>query len=329
MFTITDTLICLISAVAFVNLLRMATPGQPGDWSGQQIRNPLMRNIYYRMLEDQRHREDTHSYWYEFDISALPEDLRDKFIGFHQDLETTQFLESCYEKAEWIFTQLRHSLLRYILSWFMTSTSINGWLKRGSMFIFSKGQLDALLDIPTGWHWQAENMLDLGAGDGMVTSQLARYFDNVYATEISEIMVKRLQERGYRVLGISEWSNGTRVYDIISCLNLLDRCDRPISILHSIRQSLRRGSGRAIVAVVLPFKPFVEFGSTDHQPIECLHIEGKTFEEQTVSLIRHVFTPAGFTVEKFSKLPYLCEGDINKSFFVLYDAVFVLRATDV
>lgn len=44
----------------------------------------------------------------------------------------------------------------------MTTCVCFRWLKRGSMFIFSRSQLDALLDIPTGWHWQAENMLDLG-----------------------------------------------------------------------------------------------------------------------------------------------------------------------
>ncbi len=65
----------------------------------------------------------------------------------------------------------------------------------------------------------------------------------------------------FRVLGLDEWNNGSRVYDVVSCLNLLDRCDRPISMLHSIRQSLRRGSGRVIVAVVLPFRPYVEFGT--------------------------------------------------------------------
>ena len=64
----------------------------------------------------------------------------------------------------------------------------------------------------------------------------------------------------FRVLDVDKWDNGSLTYDLIGCLNLLDRCDKPISILHSIKKVLRPGTGRVIVAVVLPFKPYVEFG---------------------------------------------------------------------
>lgn len=58
--------------------------------------------------------------------------------------------------------------------------------------------------------------------------------------------------------------------------------------------------------------------SKDHSPEEKLLIQGQNFEEQ-------VFEPAGFDVEKFSRLPYLCEGDLHQSFYLLDDAVFVLK----
>ena len=62
-------------------------------------------------------------------------------------------------------------------------------------------------------------------------------------------------------LGIDKWHSEQRrhYYDVISCLNLLDRCDRPLTLLRHVRASLRPGSGRAVVAVVLPYKPYVEF----------------------------------------------------------------------
>lgn len=68
--------------------------------------------------------------------------------------------------------------------------------------------------------------------------------------------------------------------------------------------------------------------STDHIPTQNLLIQGRTFEEQATSFIKDVFEPSGFVVEKFTRLPYLCEGDLHKSFYVLNDAVFVLKLKD-
>jgi hypothetical protein len=63
-----------------------------------------------------------------------------------------------------------------------------------------------------------------------------------------------------RVLGVDEWASGERQYDVISCLNLLDRCDEPLNLLEQIRLVLKPSVGRLILAVVLPFHQFVEFG---------------------------------------------------------------------
>lgn len=53
-------------------------------------------------------------------------------------------------------------------------------------------------------------------------------------------------------------------------------------------------------------------------------MEGTTFEEQVESLVRTVFEPAGFRLQTFTRVPYLCEGDLEHSFYYLDDAVFVL-----
>ena len=63
----------------------------------------------------------------------------------------------------------------------------------------------------------------------------------------------------------------------------------------------------------------------DHLPEQCVHIEGVTFEEQLTHFIRDVFEPAGLTVTAFTRLPYLCEGDLEHSYYLLNDAVFVLK----
>lgn len=64
--------------------------------------------------------------WYSFDRAKVTDDVCERFIQFHQDEETQQFLSNCYEKADWLFTQLYYSVAKSVLGWFMTSTSING-----------------------------------------------------------------------------------------------------------------------------------------------------------------------------------------------------------
>ena len=63
----------------------------------------------------------------------------------------------------------------------------------------------------------------------------------------------------FRPLGLTEWHSGSRQYDVISCLNVLDRCDEPITLLEHMRHSLVPESGRLIIAMVLPYSPYVEF----------------------------------------------------------------------
>lgn len=70
---------------------------------------------------------------------------------------------------------------------------------------------------------------------------------------------------------------------------------------------------------------FVSAGGRDHSPEQNLIITGQTFEEQLLSVVNTVITPAGFYVEKFGRLPYLCEGDLEHSFYKLDDVIFLLR----
>ena len=82
--------------------------------------------------------------------------------------------------------------------------------------------------------------------------------------------------------------------------------------------------GLVVVAVVLPFKPYVEFDSDDHNPLQKLDIGGEGFEEQASSAAR-VFESEGFEVLSWSRVPYLCEGDLAKSVYSLDDSVFLLK----
>ncbi|KAK9502737.1 hypothetical protein O3M35_011447 [Rhynocoris fuscipes] len=110
---------------------------------------------------------------------------------------------------------------------------------------------------------------------------------------------------------------------MVSCLNVLDRCDRPLTLLGQIRAAMKPGA-MAVIAIVLPFKPYVEFGTKDHKPVEELPIKGNTFEDQVTSVIEDVLIPAGFIIRSWTRVPYLCQGDLNQAYYWLHDAVFTL-----
>ncbi|XP_078689167.1 protein-L-histidine N-pros-methyltransferase-like [Branchiostoma floridae x Branchiostoma belcheri] len=417
-------------------------------WSSSHIRNPLARSLYMQAVRqaeiEEELRDTRYEEWYSCNVSLLSETLQPKYLPLHFDTETEEFLQGSREKSDWVFTQIFHSVVSTLLSMFVSVTSINGWLGRGSMFVFSQQHFYKLMRISPGW--QAQKLLDLGAGDGNVTRVMAGHFQEVFVTEqsppcshphagvqvrsggtgacvcvcvcvcggggrgvtgnlqadprvakdciklagsthwvvywtlsgqwilpfptlgsawrlgyrescmyhflvegvafLSFTVVKKiskdiLQQKKEtkknnnffpicrRLLDIEEWPTAQSglTYDLISCLNLLDRCDKPRTVLEEIRRSLSP-DGHLILAVVLPYSPCVESGSKLVDPTEVLPVEGKGWEKQANSFVEQVLTPSGFEVETFSRLPYLCEGDLYHPYYVLHDAVFVLRATE-
>ncbi|XP_067912718.1 methyltransferase-like protein 9 [Heterodontus francisci] len=291
-------------------------------WSSKYMRSPLSRSLLINM----RHQggEEYHKLqWYVCDTELLPTHLQPLFVQSHLDAETSEFLRLCSEKSRWLFVQIYYSLVTSVFGLFMSKTSINGLLGRGSMFVFSEEQFLQLLRVEADW--RAARVLDLGAGDGEVTKIISPHFEEVYVTEVSPTMKWQLKKKQYRVLGIDEWQDPGFQYNVISCLNLLDRCDRPLTLLKDIRNVLEPSTGRLILAVVLPFQPYVENGGKWERPSEYLEVTGETWEEQVASLSNDVFSKAGFAIESFTRLPYLCEGDLYNDHYVLDDVVFILK----
>ncbi|XP_053269861.1 methyltransferase-like protein 9 isoform X3 [Pleuronectes platessa] len=322
-------------------------------WTGKYVRSPLVRSLFSNMVSegdaaaadteevrkigDRRcaklhghtlfpDRTDSFHSWYRCCPDLLGESLRPLFVQSHLDSDTRAFLKQSVEKSGWMFTQLYHSFVSTVLSPLVSRTSINGYLGRGSMFVFSASQLQQILRIEP--EWRAQRLLDLGAGDGGVTEVMGAHFNEVYATEVSPPMRWHLQRRNYKVLDIDEWQQTGFHYDVISCLNLLDRCNDPMFLLREIKRSLVPNTGRLILAAVLPFQPYVEVGGQWQRPSEHLKIKGKTWEEQVTSMSDEVFSRAGFEVEAVTRLPYLCEGDMYNDYYMLDDAVFVLKASE-
>ena len=125
---------------------------------------------------------------------------------------------------------------------------------------------------------------------------------------------------------MDKWSSEqlSHSYDIISCLNVLDRCDAPLSMLRQIHRKLKTG-GVVILALVLPYDPFVEHGLLKLPPSESLPILSKTWEEGVAKLWTKVLCPMGFEPLAVARVPYLCEGDLHVEYYSLDDVVLVLR----
>ncbi|TRY83777.1 hypothetical protein DNTS_025262 [Danionella cerebrum] len=299
-------------------------------WTGSYIRNPLARSLFMNMMSetDAAHAPEEALKWYGCTAGLLGDSVSPLFVQSHLDEDTLAFLNQSQEKSGWFFTQVYHSLFSTIFSPIVSRTSINGFLGRGSMFVFSRPQFQKLLGV--GPDWRAPRMLDLGAGDGGVTEVMGSHFQHVYATEVSTPMKWQLQKKNYRVLGVEQWQHTGFQYDLISCLNLLDRCDEPLKLLEEIRTSLVPGSGRLLLATVLPFQPYVEIGGRWSRPRQRLHVSGSSWEQQVSHLSAEIFPAAGFEVQAVTRLPYLCEGDMHRDYYVLDDAVFVLKPkTDI
>ncbi|XP_069590281.1 protein-L-histidine N-pros-methyltransferase isoform X2 [Ranitomeya imitator] len=288
-------------------------------WSSRYLRSHLSRSLYMNMLSPN---QAPYWEWYLCDKEKLSEELQPIFVQSFLDQGTQTFLNRSIEKSGWLSIQLYHSFMSSVFSMFMSRTSINGLLGRGSMFVFSPEQFQRLLKV--GPDWKSHRLLDLGAGDGEVTKVMSPHFEEIYVTEMSQTMIWQLQKKKYRVLNIDEWQSTGFLYDVISCLNLLDRCHQPVTLLKEMRSVLEPTRGRVILALVLPFHPYVENGGKWEKPSEIMEVTGSVWEEQVNSLAA-VFHEAGFVVEAFTRLPYLCEGDMYNDYYVLDDAVFVLR----
>lgn len=287
--------------------------------------------LYEKQKADERLQAYDKTQWYRVDRTRIREDLLRLWVPLgagprrdQPDKAAELFLMKSAERSDSLPLQTWHSLARSALSWFISRTSINGLLGRGSMHVFSGEQFQTLMEA-SGFSGPWHSLLDLGAGDGATTAHVAHFFHRVYATDISPPMRWTLAKRKFTVLDVEKWYE-SGPFDVILCLNLLDRCDRPNSLLKRLRTSLTPG-GRLVVALVLPFSPYVEVGVRgDHKPSEYLPVKGNGLEGQIAGLIDRVFAPLGLRCLAWSKLPYLCEGDFGQAYYFLDDVIFVLEA---
>ncbi|GMT03333.1 hypothetical protein PENTCL1PPCAC_25507 [Pristionchus entomophagus] len=267
------------------------------------------------------------AFWYMPKLDRLTPSASAVFSLSYLDQDTQQFLDDSLATTESMCLQMWYSLASTILSLLFTKTNINGLLGRGGMFLFSTDHIRDFLDIPAEWSSKGHKLLDLGSGDGGVTRHLSALYDEVHVTEMSTMMQWRLRQRGYVVVDANDWDKTHERYSLISALNLLDRHFSPRLLLSQLHKKALDSSCDVLLSLVLPIKPYVEFhpNGTSIRPDQYLAVAGHTLEEQVSSLVDGEFRLSGFEVVKWTKLPYLCEGDLHKPFYRLDDVLFRLR----
>jgi SAM-dependent methyltransferase len=207
------------------------------------------------------------------------------------------------------------------LTRFVSVYDAHGMTGSYAMHLLSSEQWRELIGNLTG------RLLDVGAGAGYVTAQAAPLFQEVVCTETSSALAKRLAKRGFRVHP-QDLSRvplaGEPPFDVIACLNVLDRTPRPRSLLTHLRGLLAPG-GRLVVAMPLPVRAHVHVAGATISADEPLPATEQSFEGALVELSELLFEAHGFAIERIARVPYLSRGDARSPLYVLDDAVWVLR----
>ncbi len=240
------------------------------------------------------------------------------FTQLSLDEETAQYIGAAEGARHGLFMTWVHRMMRGFLSDF----DINGYLGTYPMHVLSTEQWSTVLPHVGG------RLLDVGAGRGDATAKLASLFDETVVTETSRAMARRLRKQGYECIegDISRRSDLDGNFDAVSLLNVLDRCDCPLSLLGVARRALKPG-GLLIVALVLPYGPFVYDGGAARRPKERLPISSSEWELAATEFVTTALLPLGLEVVTLSRSPYLSGGDAHHPLYELDDLIAVCRAT--
>jgi len=260
---------------------------------------------------------------YDCDTSALPPELRSRFAR----LELGDAGHAFVGRAMSTRPGRARTALQRALRTVMSDFDANGLLGMYPMHLLGTEQWRSLLPWAVG-----ALHLDVGAGSGDVTRTLSPLSAETVTTETSKVMARNLRRRGFRCfeadLARSELPDPP--YGLITCLNVIDRCVRPVTLLERLSAGLAPG-GTLVLATPFPFDPFVYDGPRSLDPEERLDIGAsgpQTWEQSVASLAVHVQTHLGLRVETVSRVPYLCQGDADQPLYVLDDALLVCRKLD-
>ena len=261
---------------------------------------------------------------YDVNLELMPARLRAGFTSMNCDRATRQFLEYAKRHAVGYVKQGLHTLLRQAFS----DYDVHALLNMYPMYVLGTEQWRRLLrahryDIRRE---PFDALLDIGAGRGDVTQAISPLFHSVAATEASRWMAWRLKRRGITCYPLPD-ADATlpgAPYDVISCLNVLDRCARPLALVRQMRHHLRP-EGALVLAIAFPYRPCVYHGAATLDPLEPLSCNAPTWEHAAASFIDEVEQHCYLRTIAWTRTPYLCAGNPKRPYFELDDLVVVCR----
>jgi SAM-dependent methyltransferase len=230
-------------------------------------------------------------------LDRLPLSIRGRFRELPVDPHVQAFSERAAPAAP--IRQAAHRFLRRFVSDF----DADGVLGTHPMALFGPRSWEELV----GEH-RGGRMLDVGAGSGDVTECARGLFgEGIVTTETSRAMARRLRARGFVCrrgdLASQRLALGGP-FDVVALLNVLDRCDRPRSLLRAVGQLLA-SSGSLLVSVPLPARPHLDVGPYTVDPDEPLGGSGDSWEDALVDLVRVSIEPSGLEIRRLARAPYL------------------------
>jgi SAM-dependent methyltransferase len=240
-------------------------------------------------------------------------------VKLSRDAGTDRFLGDAERGRHGALRTFAHRVLRH----FMSDFDVNGLLDMYSLFLASDEHWQTLLGAR-----KVPRLLDVGAGSGTVTELLAPFAEQVVTTELSARMARRLRARGFECheidLAEQELALEPAPFDLITCLNVLDRTRQPRALLRRLI-ALLAPAGRLVIALALPYRPFFYDGASTPDPVEPLSCKDPRFERALNQLVEQELEPLGLALASVSRLPYLSFGDSERNLYELDDAVLVLE----
>jgi SAM-dependent methyltransferase len=259
----------------------------------------------------------TPDFRYGAELDALSPRLRARFVRLARDAGTEAFLAAAERGRHSWWRTRAHRMLRFFVSDF----DANGLLAMYPLHIASTPHWQALLGSQP-----AQRLLDVGAGYGGVTRTLLPLAERVTATELSAPMARSLRRLGVQChrIDVTEQAVPGAPFDLISCLNVLDRTARPRRMLRRLVELLEPG-GRLLIALALPYRPFYYVGSETPEPLERLACAEPSWEAAVNGLVERELEPLGLTLRALARAPYLSFGDTERGLYRLDDALLVLQ----
>lgn len=264
---------------------------------------------------------------YACDVDAFPPALRALWRPLDLDASTKSWIDDAVARPHGRTAMAALAIARSVMS----DYDANGLVGAHDMRVLGTDQARRL--FAAAGVQEGGSLLDVGAGEGQVTDELAPFFSQVTTTELSTGMARRLRGRGYpcHTIDVAEErlpdAAEAEGFDCVALLNVIDRTSRPYRLVERLRSLLRPG-GVLLCTVPLPLKPHVHIGPVTVEPEETLPtpVGGARFEDCMSSLAEVFFPACGLEPVLLSRVPYLCRGDRKKPVIALDDAVFMCRS---